>query len=72
MPEPYECPYAGLSPKVQIFLHEVEGLCRGHGLALGSSGYDELQIWPLEEGEPALSFYQITDETGGDASTHEA
>jgi hypothetical protein len=38
MPEPYECPYRDCSPAVQLFLHEIEGLCRKYGMQLAVSG----------------------------------
>lgn len=60
MPEPYVCPYDGLPQRVQIFLHELEGLCMTHKLALGSSVYGEsLQIRDWHSDEKALYFYGI-------------
>lgn len=63
MSEPYVCPYDGLPPHVQIFLHELEGLCMTHKLSLASSGYDALQIWDWHSGEDALNFQNIENRT---------
>lgn len=38
------------SPEVKAFLEEIAAVCRRHNLVINASGYEELEVWPLEYG----------------------
>jgi hypothetical protein len=63
LPEPSPGPYAACSPAVQIFLHELEGLCRQHGMQLATSGSDGVQVWRLGAHDHPLHVNGIEDRT---------
>ncbi len=48
-------------PKQAAFLAEYKALCERHGLYLWVNMRDNLEVWPLEEGEDPLDEVQPTD-----------
>lgn len=56
-----------MKEEVGRFVGEIRGVCRKHGFAIAVSGYDSLQVWKLDEGEPELHAPRIEDMTGENA-----
>ena len=45
--------------QADAFLAELRALCVKHGVQIGPSMYDHLQLWPLAPGEEPLHFPDI-------------
>lgn len=56
---------ATLSAKVQRFVQDLRSVCHLHALDIGPSGWDVLQVWPLQPGDTPLgNDGSIVDRTG--------
>ena len=51
------------TPKFDAFVSELKDLCRKHGVQIAVSGYDALQVWPLDNGESELYVNDLEDHT---------
>ena len=40
-----------MSDETRAFLLDIQAVCEKHGKVLVPSGYDTLQVWPLDRGD---------------------
>ena len=53
------------SEKFNVFMDELNALCKKHSVQLSVDAYEELLVYDLEQGNEPIHFPRTIDMTGG-------